>query len=148
MGSVLTCQAPNCTWPDELLTPIRVDVPSGGELELVLCPLHADVVAGTFETVAKVVDDIGRAADWARYWRTHVGLDGWSVRDELDGDLIAYVSSEEVAVRVEREHNTAVDALNEAASWLGDRHSPLWPRSARTSSPAAEGPAPAGARSR
>lgn len=45
MATITTCQVPRCTWPADLLTPMRVNVPWGGELELLLCPLHADEYA-------------------------------------------------------------------------------------------------------
>lgn len=126
VGAVVTCQVPACTWPAELVTPIRVDVPVGGALELILCPLHADLAVRVLDMIRRTIDDLAQSVDRAGYWRTHVGVEGWSVHDEVNEELIVHVASEEVADRLVAAHNRLVNALDDAAMVRDIRH-PEWP---------------------
>lgn len=122
MATIRTCQVPRCTWPADDLVPTTVDVPGGGDLELVLCPLHAGFVVGVFDGIRTGLHTLLNTRTEEEYW-TAVRTDGgWVVTDdEWEGGRIARAASEPEAKAVADAQNRLLECIADAADEIDQR---------------------------
>lgn len=133
MAAIETCQVPRCTWPADELAATTVDVPGSGELELILCPLHAGLVVGVFDGIRTGLQALLNTRTEEEYWTAVRTDDGWIVTDdELEGVAIARVASKPEAKAVADAHNDllecigdAVDAIDHRPDGWRSEHTPL-----------------------